>query len=30
MNALACIFIGLTITGAAVYEIMRRRESGKK
>jgi spermidine/putrescine transport system permease protein len=30
MNALACIFIGLTIAGATVYEIMRRRERGKK
>ena len=30
MNALACIFIGLTITGATVYEVMRRREVGKK
>jgi spermidine/putrescine transport system permease protein len=30
MNALACIFIGLTLTGATVYEIMRRRERGNK
>ena len=30
MNALACIFIGLTIIGAAVYEVIRRREAGKK
>lgn len=30
MNALACIFIGLTITGAAVYEVMRRREIRRK
>jgi hypothetical protein len=27
---LACIFIGLTIIGAAVYEVIRRREAGKK
>ena len=30
MNALACIFIVLTVTGAAVYEFMRRREVVKK
>lgn len=30
MNALACIFIVLTITGAAVYEVMRRSERFKK
>ena len=30
MNALACIFIVLTISGAAVYEIMRRRERSEK
>ena len=30
MNALACIFIVLTISGAALYEIMRRRERSKK
>jgi len=30
MNALACIFIGLTLAGATVYEIVRRRERGKK
>jgi spermidine/putrescine transport system permease protein len=30
MNSLACIFIVFTITGAAVYEIMRRRELTKK
>ena len=30
MNALACIFIGLTITDAAVYEVMRRHEGLKK
>lgn len=30
MNALACIFIVLTITGVAVYEVMRRSERFKK
>ncbi len=30
MNSLACIFIVFTIAGAAVYEIMRRRELAKK
>ncbi len=30
MNALALIFILLTVTGATVYEIMRRREASKK
>jgi spermidine/putrescine transport system permease protein len=30
MNALACIFIAITFTGAAVYEMMRRRELAKK
>ena len=30
MNALAMIFIVLTITGAGVYQIMRRREASKK
>jgi spermidine/putrescine transport system permease protein len=30
MNALACIFIVLTILGATVYEVMRRRERPRK
>jgi hypothetical protein len=30
MNALAGIFIVITVTGAAVYEMMRSREAAKK
>jgi spermidine/putrescine transport system permease protein len=30
MNALAMIFITLTVTGAVVYEVVRRREASKK
>jgi spermidine/putrescine transport system permease protein len=30
MNALAMIFITLTVTGAVVYELVRRREASRK